>query len=175
MLTDTALRNAKSTTKPYKISDGGGLYALIKPSGSKLLQWKYRHPRTRKEQVYSLGVYPEVKLKDARDGRDDARALLRQGIDPNEAKHAAKQAQQQPAEAVERASSDVATEYYRGHASKLSGDDEGPRRAHHQEADGQRNWLAPVRRDRDARHPRGAARDRERRPPRDHTHRALAS
>ncbi len=69
-LTDIAIKKAKPKKKPYKLSDFGGLYLLIKPNGSKLWRWKYRIDG--KENVYSIGDYPTVSLVDARAERDNA-------------------------------------------------------------------------------------------------------
>ena len=73
-LTDTAIRNAKPSAKPVKMFDGGGLYIEVAPSGGKWWRLKYRFGG--KEKRVSLGVYPDVGLKDARDRRDEARKLL---------------------------------------------------------------------------------------------------
>ncbi len=87
-LTDTAIRAAKPKPKPYKLSDAGGLYLLINPSGSKLWCVKYRiHGRERK---ISLGPYPTLSLADARAAREEAKKQLAHGIDPNAAKRQAK-------------------------------------------------------------------------------------
>ncbi len=80
-LTDTRIRNAKPTEKPYKLADGGGLYIEIKPNGSKL--WRLRYRLARKENLFSLGEYPLVGLADARAGRDAAKKLIRDGIHPS--------------------------------------------------------------------------------------------
>ncbi|WP_343661081.1 integrase arm-type DNA-binding domain-containing protein [Ralstonia sp.] len=80
-LTDTAIRNAKPSEKPIKLSDGGGLYIEIAPSGGKWWRLKYRFAG--KEKRLSLGVYPDVGLKEARDRRDAAKRLLADGIDPS--------------------------------------------------------------------------------------------
>lgn len=90
-LTDTAIRNAKPAEKPVKLSDGGGLYLEVAPSGGKWWRLKYRFGG--KEKRISLGVYPDVPLRDARARRDDARRQLASGIDPGEARKAAKAAQ----------------------------------------------------------------------------------
>ena len=79
-LTDTAIRAAKARPKQYKMADGGGLFVLVRPSGGKLWQLKYRHMG--KEQLLSLGQYPDVGLKEARDGRDKARKLVASGLNP---------------------------------------------------------------------------------------------
>lgn len=79
-LSDTAIRNAKPTDKVQKLSDGGGLYLLLNPNGSRWWRLKYRY--SGKEKLLSLGVYPDTGLKDAREKRDDARKLLAAGVDP---------------------------------------------------------------------------------------------
>jgi integrase len=76
-----AIEAAKPRDKPYKISDGNGLYLLVETGGSKL--WRLRYFFDRKEKMLSLGAFPGVKLADARKKRDDARELLAQGIDPS--------------------------------------------------------------------------------------------
>lgn len=81
-LTDTAIRNAKPATKPFKLADGGGLYLLIQPSGGKWWRFDYRFGGKRK--TLSMGVYPDVPLASARPRRDEARRLLAEGIDPGE-------------------------------------------------------------------------------------------
>ena len=80
MLTDRAIRALRAREKPYKRSDEKGLYLLINPTGSKYWRLKYRYAS--KEKVLALGVYPDVTLAEARDGRDDARRLLKAGEDP---------------------------------------------------------------------------------------------
>lgn len=81
-LTDTAIRNAKPTEKAQKLFDGGGLYLEVAPSGGKWWRLKYRFGG--KEKRISLGVYPDVGLKEARERRDEARKLLANDIDPGE-------------------------------------------------------------------------------------------
>lgn len=81
-LTDTAIRNAKPADKPQRLFDGYGLYLEVAPSGGKWWRLKYRHAS--KEKRLSLGVYPEVSLKEARSKRDEARKLLADGTDPGE-------------------------------------------------------------------------------------------
>ena len=83
-LTKTQCREAESRDKTYKLSDGGGLYLEIAPSGGKYWRMKYRFDR--KEKRLSFGVYPIVELDDARDRRHQAKKLLSQGIDPAQAK-----------------------------------------------------------------------------------------
>jgi len=106
-LTDTTVRNAKPGEKTARIFDGGGLYLEVAPSGGKWWRLKYRHGG--KEKRLSLGVYPDVSLKDARQRRDDARKLLANDIDPAENRKAVKAAR------VERAGNSfevIAREWY---------------------------------------------------------------
>lgn len=80
-LTDTAIRNAKPSEKPIRLFDGGGLYIEVSPAGGKWWRLKYRFAG--KEKRLSLGVYPEVGLKEARDRREEAKRLLGEGVDPS--------------------------------------------------------------------------------------------
>jgi hypothetical protein len=89
-LTDTAIRNAKPGEKPIRLFDGGGLYLEVSLTGGKWWRLKYRFAG--KEKRLSLGVYPDVSLKDARDRRDASRKLLADGIDPSENRKAMKSA-----------------------------------------------------------------------------------
>ncbi len=83
-LSDLACRKAKKAEKPYKMSDGGGLFLLVKTNGSKLWQQGYRfHGR---EKLLSFGQYPTVGLETARRKREEAKALLAAGRDPAEVK-----------------------------------------------------------------------------------------
>jgi len=81
MLTDAAIRTAKRADKPYKLTDQAGLYLRVTPAGSKL--WRMRYEYGRKEKLLSFGPYPEVSLAEARDRRDAAKRLLREGRDPS--------------------------------------------------------------------------------------------
>ena len=90
-LTDTAIRSVKPSEKPLRLFDGGGLYLEVAPGGGKWWRFKYRFGG--KEKRLSVGVYPEVTLKKARDRRDEAREQLAEGIDPathRKARNAAK-------------------------------------------------------------------------------------
>jgi integrase len=89
-LTDTAIRNAKPGAKPLRLFDGGGLYLEVAPAGGKWWRLKYRIAG--KEKRLSLGTYPDVGLKEARERRDDARKLLAAGTDPSAARKADKAA-----------------------------------------------------------------------------------
>lgn len=89
-LTDIAVRNAKHTSKTQRLSDSAGLYLEISPAGGKWWRFKYRYEG--KEKRLSLGVYPDVSLRSARERRDEARQLLAQGIDPSQHRKATKSA-----------------------------------------------------------------------------------
>jgi integrase len=83
-LTDTAIKQAAPTATNYKLVDGGGLYVLVKTNGSKLFQYDYRFAGKRK--TLSIGIYPAVSLKKARDKLKDAKENLANNIDPSQAK-----------------------------------------------------------------------------------------
>ncbi|MBK1633921.1 integrase [Thiohalocapsa halophila] len=80
-LSDAKVRSAKPSTKAVKLFDERGLYLEVSPSGGKWWRLKYRFEG--KEKRLSLGVYPDVGLKDARARRDSARRLLSEGVDPS--------------------------------------------------------------------------------------------
>lgn len=61
------------------------------PAGGRLWKLKFRTAGG-VEKKLSLGSYPEVSLKTARDARDDARSTLARGIDPAERKRHDRQA-----------------------------------------------------------------------------------
>lgn len=79
-LTDSAVRNAQSREKPYKMADSQGLYIQIMPSGGK--HWKMKYRFEGREKKLSFGEYPRVSLREARNRRDEARNMLTKGIDP---------------------------------------------------------------------------------------------
>lgn len=108
-LTDLAIRNAKPTGKLYRLFDERGMYLEVSAAGGKWWRFKYRFEG--KEKRLSLGVYPDISLKDARERRDEARKLVAKGVDPGERKRAAKYA------ALERVSNSfevVAREWFAG-------------------------------------------------------------
>lgn len=73
-LTDTAVRNAKSAMKPWKLAKEKGLFLLVTPFGGKLWRLKYRFEA--REKKLSFGRYPNVSLKDAGRLRDEARSQV---------------------------------------------------------------------------------------------------
>jgi integrase len=84
-LTDAAIRAAKPREgRTIKLSDGGSLQLWVVPSGSKL--WNVAYRFSGKQLKLSLGAYPTVGLKDAREQRDAAKRLLAAGIDPGQQK-----------------------------------------------------------------------------------------
>jgi len=88
MLTDKAIRAAAPKAKAYKVSDSGGLFLHISPKNHK--SWRFKYRLDGKEQLLTLGVYPDVSLAAAREKRNDARKILRDGRDPRVAAKRAK-------------------------------------------------------------------------------------
>ncbi|MBI5014370.1 MAG: integrase arm-type DNA-binding domain-containing protein [Deltaproteobacteria bacterium] len=97
-LTDTTVRQAKPRPKAFKLADSRGLCLEVTPTGAK--RWRLRYRFEGKEKLISLGLYPDVGLKDARERRDEARKVLANGIDPSAARKAAKAAKADTFEAV---------------------------------------------------------------------------
>ncbi len=89
-LTARQISTAKPQDKPYKLADGGGLYLLVNPNGSRYWRLKYR--LAGKEKLLSIGVFPDITLAEAREKRNEAKRLLANGEDPSEVKQAEKQA-----------------------------------------------------------------------------------
>ena len=87
-LKDHDIKNAKPGQKDYRLSDGGGLYLVVKASGGKLWRWSYKF--NRKEKLLSYGPYPFVTLAQARELHSAARALKSTGVDPAAAKQSKK-------------------------------------------------------------------------------------
>ncbi|AGH74725.1 tyrosine-type recombinase/integrase [Edwardsiella piscicida] len=81
---------SKAKDKPYKLADGGGLYLLVNPNGTKYWRLKYRVAG--KEKLLAVGVYPNVTLADARVKREDAKRVLAAGGDPGQEKQEEKRA-----------------------------------------------------------------------------------
>lgn len=84
MLTDTEARQAKAPQKPRKLTDDGGLYLYVAPSGAKT--WRYDFRFLGRRQTLTIGPYPEVSLKKARKRHQGARELLEDGQNPAVAK-----------------------------------------------------------------------------------------
>lgn len=87
-LTDTAVRQAKPADKDFSLTDASGLSLFVASNGTK--SWHFRFSWLGKQPRYSLGTYPEITLKEARELRDQARALVAKGIDPRAKRRAEK-------------------------------------------------------------------------------------
>lgn len=87
-LTDLEIRQAIPRDKEWKLTDGNGLYLLVRPSGAKL--WRFKYRAQGKEQKLSFGAYPQTTLKEARLRRDEARVEIGRGGDPARRKREAK-------------------------------------------------------------------------------------
>lgn len=120
-LTNTQVTQSKAKEKSYKLSDSGGLYLEVTKTGSKYWRLKYRF--LKKEKLLSIGVYPAISLKQARQARERAKELLAQGIDPSQDK----QEKQRQAQAVTAdIFSEVAKRWFKvkkGEWSKVHTDD----------------------------------------------------
>lgn len=120
-LTNTAVRNAKpgikpsgeKTGKPYAMRDEKGLYLEVRPNGGKW--WRFAYRFQGREQLISLGVYPDVSLKRARERLAEARQLLADGVNPSAHRKATKAAM---AHRAANSFEVVAREWYQ----KFSGD-----------------------------------------------------
>lgn len=95
-LTDPKVRNLKAgikpdgtlTSKSYKVTDERGLYLEVTPKGGK--RWRFKYRFENKEKLLSVGVYPDISLKQARERRDELRKQVADGIDPSESRKAKK-------------------------------------------------------------------------------------
>lgn len=81
-LTEVKCKNTKPSEKPIKLADGGGMYLHIMPTGGK--KWRLKYRFLGKEKLLTLGSYPRMGLKEAREKRDIAKNLLDEGVDPSE-------------------------------------------------------------------------------------------
>ena len=90
-LTDSAIRALKPRDAVYKVADEKGLYLMVTPAGGKLWKLKFRNGAGIEKKL-SLGAYPDLGLKDAREAREQARSALAKGADPAEKKQSDKRA-----------------------------------------------------------------------------------
>jgi len=81
VLTEARVRNARTRDRPYKIFDERGLFLLVTPAGGRL--WRFRYRLGTQEKLISLGAYPEVPLRRAREKREEARELVAEALDPS--------------------------------------------------------------------------------------------
>ena len=82
LLNDIPLRAIKPTSKDQLISDGGGLYILVKPDGKKWRRFVYTFDTKRK--ALSLGVYPQISLSVARKQAESNRIIIANGVNPSD-------------------------------------------------------------------------------------------
>lgn len=90
MLTDTKIRRAKARPKPQKLTDSGGLYLYVSPTGAK--SWRYDYRIAGRRETVTFGLYPDVTLEAARDKHTDARRRVSNGESPALAKQRDKKA-----------------------------------------------------------------------------------
>ncbi len=90
-LTATAVKNAQPKDKAYKLSDTGGLYLFVSPSGTKSWRYDFRLEGGQRRTL-TIGRFPDISLADARDAHREARGQLAKGTDPSAAKQASKRA-----------------------------------------------------------------------------------
>ena len=88
-LTDIQVRTAKPKDKAYKLADGGGMYLLVNPDGTKY--WRLDYRLNDKRNTLAFGKYPETTLTQARDQRKATRELLAAGASPAMARDQKKQ------------------------------------------------------------------------------------
>ncbi|MCO5155473.1 MAG: integrase arm-type DNA-binding domain-containing protein [Aquamicrobium sp.] len=108
-LSDVALRSIKPRDKQFKLSDGGGLFLLVNPNGSRLWRLAYRFGG--RQKALALGSYPATSLSDAREARRKAKGLLEAGTDPGEDRKERKVAVKAAREAAENTFAAVAEKY----------------------------------------------------------------
>ena len=87
-LTDPKCKSAKPKDKTYSLGDGGGLRLYVYPTGTK--SWRYPYEFGGKSKSYSIGEYPAISLRDAREKRSELKQLISEGVDPNIEKRYAK-------------------------------------------------------------------------------------
>jgi len=81
MLTEAEVREIRPVRYARKVTDGRGLYLLVRPTGTR--SWQFAYRIAGKYKTLSLGTYPEVTLDWARSRHEFARNLLAHGIDPS--------------------------------------------------------------------------------------------
>ncbi len=109
-LSDRSIKNLKAAPKRYKVGDGDKLWLYVLPSGAKVwrILWKERGA----QQDYTVGEYPAISLKQAREERDRVNTLLAQGIDPREERRNAIAAAEQAEQGRQLTFKKVALEWY---------------------------------------------------------------
>lgn len=87
-LKPAVIDNAKPREKPYSLTDGGGLFVEVMPGGSKV--WRFKYHRDGKREKVTVGPYPAVGIKEARDRHEALREQLHAGDSPAKAKQSQK-------------------------------------------------------------------------------------
>ena len=82
-LSDSKCTSAKPQDKDYSLYDGQGLILFVRKSGTKVWRYKYKKANG-KDGLMTLGNFPALSLKSARDKRREYEKLLAQGTDPIE-------------------------------------------------------------------------------------------
>ena len=108
-LSDLKIRAAKPKAKDYILTDGNGLQLRVRTNGSRLWNFNYVHPVTKKRINMGLGTFPELSLAHARKRTVEARELVAQGLDPKEQRDADRQAKKA---ATEHTFQNVATAWF---------------------------------------------------------------
>lgn len=85
-LTDAKVRAVKGTGKPFKLSDGQQLYLHVSAVGGRSWRMNYQFGRNDQgkpaQKTLTIGTYPAISLREAREARDVAKTLLAKGIEP---------------------------------------------------------------------------------------------
>lgn len=111
MLTDKQIKALKGTGKPYRVLDGNNLYLWVNAKGTaKSWQYRYRRPTDNKADIYTIGQYPQIGLREAREEAIKLSNYISRGIDPKEQKKQEEQAKEQQ-HTQELTFGDVATEW----------------------------------------------------------------
>ena len=97
-LSEAKIRASRPKERAYKVFDERGLFLLVTPTGGRL--WRFRYRLGGVEKLLTLGAYPDVPLKRAREKREDARKLVADGIDPSAKRQAERATQVETFEAI---------------------------------------------------------------------------
>jgi hypothetical protein len=100
VLSEARIRSARPKERAYKLFDERGLFMLVTATGGRL--WRFRYRLGRVEKLLTLGAYPDVTLKRAREKRDDARKLVADGVDPSAKRQAERATHSETFEAIAR-------------------------------------------------------------------------
>ena len=101
-LTDAACRSKPDPRRTLKLTDGGGMFLEVTPSGGRYWRFSYRRPVTKTQNTIAFGTYPAVSLDLARERRKEARELLAKGMDPSEVRKEIEKEKERAADAATR-------------------------------------------------------------------------